>query len=392
MRESATEIELEVRSAEVGDGVVEVGEAGLEVGDISAEVGDGLASVGDAPPGAKPPGLGRDDAVRARGEALGRGGSADATLSNGFSSGSSRLPTSHPEKAHFFLGRGQPHRLLRLEVPFMNMIWRRLASFSALAVGLLGTRAAHAAFSCDGNFPVYIAYPGAGGDPIGARCVAFVGSDVREIQWYAEGAWGAFTYRNLGDTAMGHQDPNDSSQWIGGVSSDLYGNGESAQGSTTNLTITTSTNPSVWDRVTAPAVIRIGGDWNEFWVAAGGSSTNQYTSPAPPMQTCEGAGIVTFGLLVGYPNPSQPAPTFTLTSDVCSLGDSFAEPAVALNGQLFFESQQQIATQIQPGTQGVPWWVPSWTDCYGAFPNTSSCSTAQYFYKLSTEERKRVAR
>jgi hypothetical protein len=62
-----------------------------------------------------------------------------------------------------------------------------------------------------------------------------------------------------------------SNTWVGATSSDIWGSGENAQGHTTNLSVTTSVRPGNWDGVTPPAVIRIGGDWNEVWYYSGAS-------------------------------------------------------------------------------------------------------------------------
>jgi len=109
----------------------------------------------------------------------------------------------------------------------------------------------------------------------GVRCVHFTDSNDRtQFVWYGEGYWGSVKYRHVGDaTHFGSGRAE---------AADIYGNGESANNFANALQIFTSAGTSSL----IPAIIRVGGQWNETWVRQANGSTPNYTSSLGPIQYC----------------------------------------------------------------------------------------------------------
>ena len=266
----------------------------------------------------------------------------------------------------------------------MMKTWQGLLAVAAFAACSLFSRGAAASYSCPGGAALYLAYAASGGPIGGVRCVGFMRpTDPRQIQWYAEGAWGSFTYRNLGNALQGQQDYNDDFQWDGAWAADITGNGDSASAFTKNLNITTSVNPTNWNGTTPPAIIRITGDWNEIWVYSGGSTTSLYTSHAPPFVACHGYNTGPYGIWIAWSKPSQFV-RYGFYGDACTFGDDYYGPAISMDMQrMWFADGQKITWAQDPADLTRTTWSNPGLSCADgvlADPNLGCGESPVYYF------------
>jgi hypothetical protein len=145
---------------------------------------------------------------------------------------------------------------------------------AALSVGVAPAQA-NPAFQCGANLVTYRVRSLSNGQAGGIRCVKFtegsIDGSTPRFAWYGEGRWGNRSYRHVGH-AFRH--PLKVATLRVGYASDIYGNGEYANGNFNgNLTIQVINNGQK---------IKVTGAWNEEWIKE--SSVNY--KPLPTMKTC----------------------------------------------------------------------------------------------------------
>ena len=154
---------------------------------------------------------------------------------------------------------------------------RKLMRLAVVASGIQFAAPAFADFACGRNFETYQVLDAnlRADHGTGVRCVRFVNENDRtQILWYGEGFWGTFRYRHLGDAI--HFGP------ATGRAVDIFGNGEDGHGVGFGLTISTSAGSGGG----IPAIIRVGGPWNEAWLRMADGVVHAYTSALRPITAC----------------------------------------------------------------------------------------------------------
>ncbi|MES2096980.1 MAG: hypothetical protein V4459_09495 [Pseudomonadota bacterium] len=114
----------------------------------------------------------------------------------------------------------------------------------------------------------------------GVRCVKFVdyalvGGQITGVYWYGEGTLNQYVYRHLGNVYVG-KDPATGASTIVSLAADIYGNGENATFSATDLTL----HP-----IDGIKLIQEESDWPEQWILEP-SGVADYISTLGPVARC----------------------------------------------------------------------------------------------------------
>lgn len=135
-------------------------------------------------------------------------------------------------------------------------------------------------FRCGPGFLTYSVKVQQGSTGGGVRCVKFVDyalvdGQITGVYWYGEGTLNQYIYRHLGNVYL-RKDPVTGAQTIVSLASDIYGNGENATFSATDLTL----HP-----IDGIKLIQEESDWPEQWILEPSGVAN-YTSTLGPVTRC----------------------------------------------------------------------------------------------------------
>jgi hypothetical protein len=137
-----------------------------------------------------------------------------------------------------------------------------------------------AGFRCGPGFLTYTVKVQQGSTGGGVRCVKFVDyalvdGQITGVYWYGEGTLNQYVYRHLGNVYV-RKDPVKGGRTIVSLASDIYGNGENATFSATDLTL----HP-----IDGIKRIQEKSDWPEQWILEP-SGIADYTSTLRPVTRC----------------------------------------------------------------------------------------------------------
>lgn len=135
-------------------------------------------------------------------------------------------------------------------------------------------------FRCGPGFLTYSVKVQQGSTGGGVRCVKFidyalVDGQMTGVYWYGEGTLNQYVYRHLGNVYV-RKDPAAGARKIVSLASDIYGNGENATFSATDLTL----RP-----IDGIKLIQEESDWPEKWVLEP-SGVADYVSHLRPVTRC----------------------------------------------------------------------------------------------------------
>ncbi len=135
-------------------------------------------------------------------------------------------------------------------------------------------------FRCGPGFLTYSVKVQRGSIGAGVRCVKFVdyalvGGQITGVYWYGEGTLNQYVYRHLGNIYV-RKDRATGAQTIVSLASDIYGNGENATFSATDLTL----HP-----IDGIKLIQEKSDWPEQWILEPSGVAN-YTGTLGPVTRC----------------------------------------------------------------------------------------------------------
>lgn len=135
-------------------------------------------------------------------------------------------------------------------------------------------------FRCGPGFLTYSVKVQQGSTGGGVRCVKFidhalVNGQITGVYWYGEGTLNQYVYRHLGNVYV-RKDPGTGGRTIVSLASDIYGNGENATFSATDLTL----RP-----IDGIKLIQEESDWPEQWVLEPSGVAN-YASVLGPVTRC----------------------------------------------------------------------------------------------------------
>lgn len=135
-------------------------------------------------------------------------------------------------------------------------------------------------FRCGPGFLTYSVKVQQGSTGGGVRCVKFVdyalvNGQITGVYWYGEGTLNQYVYRHLGNVYV-RQDRATGVRAIVSLASDIYGNGENATFSATDLTL----RP-----INGIKLIQEESDWPEQWVLEPSGVAN-YASVLGPVTRC----------------------------------------------------------------------------------------------------------
>lgn len=135
-------------------------------------------------------------------------------------------------------------------------------------------------FRCGPGFLTYSVRVQPGSTGGGVRCVKFidyriVNGQMTGVYWYGEGTLNQYRYRHLGNV-YARRDIATGALRIVSLASDIYGNGENAEFSSSDLTLTP---------IDGQRLIQETSDWPEQWVLEPSGVAN-YTSTLGPVTSC----------------------------------------------------------------------------------------------------------
>lgn len=135
-------------------------------------------------------------------------------------------------------------------------------------------------FRCGPGFLTYTVKVQQGSTGGGVRCVKFidyalVDGQITGVYWYGEGRLNQYIYRHLGNVYV-RNNPATGAQTIVSLASDIYGNGENATFSATDLTL----HP-----IDGIKLIQEKSDWPEQWILEP-DGVASYTSTLGPVTRC----------------------------------------------------------------------------------------------------------
>lgn len=144
---------------------------------------------------------------------------------------------------------------------------------------------AAAQFKCGSHMLTYSVRSLAGTAGAGVRCVRFTG--FPSVIWYGEGHWNGHYYRHIGTAVSATFAVPPRANWspskagdMHGAAANISGNGEYYTGKTEWLQMRPDTTTQT------PALIRVGGDWDEEWILQTDGVVKNYKSPALATHTC----------------------------------------------------------------------------------------------------------
>ena len=149
-----------------------------------------------------------------------------------------------------------------------------------LAVPSSGISDSNQGFRCGPGFLTYSVKVQAGSTGGGVRCVKFIDYQVIDGQitgayWYGEGTLNDYIYRHLGNIYL-RKDPVTGATTIVSLASDIYGNGENAEFSASDLKLMP---------IDGQNLIQETSDWPEQWILERSGVAN-YTSNLKPVTNC----------------------------------------------------------------------------------------------------------
>jgi hypothetical protein len=135
-------------------------------------------------------------------------------------------------------------------------------------------------FRCGPGFLTYTVKVQAGSTGGGVRCVKFhnyrlVDGQMTGVYWYGEGTLNQYVYRHLGNVYL-DRDPATGRAQVVSLASDIYGNGENAEFTASDLKLTP---------VDGIKLIQETSEWPEQWILEPTGRT-AYTSTLKPVRNC----------------------------------------------------------------------------------------------------------
>jgi hypothetical protein len=143
-----------------------------------------------------------------------------------------------------------------------------------------GKSASNLGFTCGPGFLTYSVKVQAGSTGGGVRCVKFINYQVIDGQisgayWYGEGTLNQYIYRHLGNIYL-KKDPVTGATTTVSLASDIYGNGENAEFTASDLKLSP---------IDGQNLIQETSEWPEQWILERSGVAN-YTSNLKPVTNC----------------------------------------------------------------------------------------------------------
>lgn len=176
-----------------------------------------------------------------------------------------------------FIVTKERHRAMQLRT-------RGILSLAVLSVLFAapssGRSKSNSGFRCGPGFLTYSVKVQEGSTGGGVRCVKFIDYKIVDGQitgayWYGEGTLNNYVYRHLGNVYLS-KDPATGAAKIVSLASDIYGNGENAEFTASDLKLTP---------IRGQDLIQETSEWPEQWILEP-SGVAKYTSRLKPVTNC----------------------------------------------------------------------------------------------------------